>query len=192
MTKSVAIGDDGQYVLGTSTEPRGTDLFVCIGHGGYDEQRGLWAPIPAGSMVCFYSGHGITLTNGDVQKLIAAPFGQAGVPIRSIAGGAAEIWDYTVTPFSPGEKVDSEGTKYDELDISIGYRDAWVEAMSQNGAPLNDILYMNVAMPTSNPGALKPVRMSEVLALVPGYMRYHWCACRSVSRQSGGLFRGWF
>jgi hypothetical protein len=186
----VPIGDQERYLIGTSTKPRGTDLFVCIGHGGYDEQKGEFTRVPPGSIVCFYNSHEKTLTTTDVREMIAAPYGKAKVPIRSIAGGAAEIWDYRVFPFTPGEKTNSEGGKYDEFDIVAGYRETWLEAMGESPHPYNDLILMNIDSDAYKGGQLAPVYLSDIFALLPAYTRYHWCACRSLIQPSGGWL-GW-
>lgn len=177
MAKLLPIGEDNQFFLGLSTEPNGSDLFICIGHGGYEEAKGSWTRIPQGSMVCFYNNHETTLTNTDVEAMIRSPFGKSTVPVKSIAGGSAEIWNYRVFPF-PEE----------QFGIVTGYENAWLDAMGKDAHPNNDVLLMRTG---SVKGAIKAsplIYLSDIFALTAdrNYTRYHWCACRSVIKQPSG------
>jgi hypothetical protein len=170
MANMQPIGADNRFMIGTSTLPSGSDLFICIGHGGYEEAKGSWTQVPAGSMVCFYNNHEKTLTNKEVEQMICAPFGNSTVPVKSIAGGLAEVWNFRVFPF-PKE----------QFNVVTGYEDAWLEAMTAQGHPTNDLLIMATgsSVYVKDPPVLY---LSDVFALMSGrnYTRYHWCACRSV------------
>ncbi len=176
-------GDQDRYTLGISTEPRGSDLFICIGHGGYNEKAARFTTVPDGSQIYFYNGHDTALDSEQVEDLLANPLGSVIAPVKSIAGGAARVWDYAIKPFNLLQKGDSKLPKQ--------YLMAWGDMAAKPGHPTNDVLVMNIYSNVYKSQSTELVHLSDIINLVPGYTRYHWCCCRKIFGVAEDSFRSY-
>jgi hypothetical protein len=137
----------------TTARTNGRVLFICS-HGGWDGRT--MTRLPQGAQMWFYGSSqqpNATITAGRCYEIMRSG---EGISPMSIAGGTAQVWDYTMSEFP----ADWQGA------IEA------VEDAKSNGTGANDCVMVRDGVAPS------PVRLSTVLTAFPGYHAYAWMACR--------------
>jgi hypothetical protein len=137
----------------TTKGVNGRVLFICS-HGGWD--RRSMVGLPPGSQMWFYGTSeppDATITAGRCYEVMRSG---EGISPTSIAGGTAEVWDYTMSEF----QADWQGAIEAVEDAKANHKGANDCVMVRDGvSPV-------------------PVKLSMVFAAFPGYHAYAWMACR--------------